>query len=454
MIHTSAVLSDPARTVSAAAASVPLASSPVQFFLAALTQASEARRDEAPDEDRQRPDPRREPREPPPADAPPPGAAGGCDPAAPRTQQRDALDRESSRHAVGGQPRSAEPRSALSDARAALEREARSSPPSAGPDSAETAPLDGDGESGGDPPPSAPRPAAQTAGPMRTSPAAPAPDAGRSSNVGGGPPDRPPDATPGNPRGMDAGGPRQAAGSVTPPTLPSGMASGTTPARDGESPPVRSDAVAPQPADKPQAADPPAGARESSAGAPPVPPRAAAGAQRAPLNAPARPATAGSVERSNDGAAEQLLRVLRSRMSDRQSQVTMRLDPPSLGAIRISMEVNGRDLALRIDSETHLAHHLLSEQADELRSALEAGGIRLERLELHPPADSNDPAGGWNEGPSDHGGSAGDPGGAPPHASGEPRSAGAASSGDGGTDTPEPLASIARGGARSLDIVA
>lgn len=162
-----------------------------------------------------------------------------------------------------------------------------------------------------------------------------------------------------------------------------------------------------------------------------------------------------SSERNPDGAVEQLVRVLRSRMSERQSQVTMRLDPPSLGGIRISMEVNARELSLRIDSETHLAHRLLSQQADELRAALEAGGIRLERLELHPPAQPHDGAGSGADRAAQGGGDSGPSGGSQSDAREEPPAAAmTVLSGDGGADAPDSITSIARGGARSLDVVA
>lgn len=156
-------------------------------------------------------------------------------------------------------------------------------------------------------------------------------------------------------------------------TLPSAVP-GTDEAPAGSSP--RSDSKTPTPA--------PVSARDASAT--PSSPARTVGTGRPGGAVATKPAAATEAGRSNDGELEQVVRVLRSRMSERQSHVTIRLDPPSLGAVRISMDVNGRELALRIDSETHLAHRLLTDQSDELRSVLEANGIRLERLEIHPPS--------------------------------------------------------------------
>ena len=81
---------------------------------------------------------------------------------------------------------------------------------------------------------------------------------------------------------------------------------------------------------------------------------------------------------------KQLLRVIRSRINGPRSHMTMRLEPASLGSIRITMDLNDRQMQLRIETESHLAQRMLSGKADVLRDALESSGITLERLEVKP----------------------------------------------------------------------
>ena len=95
----------------------------------------------------------------------------------------------------------------------------------------------------------------------------------------------------------------------------------------------------------------------------------------------------------NDVNLKQILRVIRSQIGQDRSHVTMRLDPPSLGSIRITMDLQQSKLELRIETESPLAQRLLSGKADVLREALESSGITIERLEIRsqtPSADTRD----------------------------------------------------------------
>lgn len=92
---------------------------------------------------------------------------------------------------------------------------------------------------------------------------------------------------------------------------------------------------------------------------------------------------------------DQIVKVLRRRLSDNLARVVMRLNPAELGKIRLEMNLRGDALELKIDTQTDLAHRLLLEDAETLRRALETAGIQLERLEIHPPqrgSDGSDPA--------------------------------------------------------------
>lgn len=89
---------------------------------------------------------------------------------------------------------------------------------------------------------------------------------------------------------------------------------------------------------------------------------------------------------------EQLVRVVRSRLNEKHTVATLRLDPPALGSVRLHMDLREDRLVLRIEPQSELAHRLLSEQTDALRVALESAGIRLQRVEIVQPPDGSDAA--------------------------------------------------------------
>lgn len=119
--------------------------------------------------------------------------------------------------------------------------------------------------------------------------------------------------------------------------------------------------------------------------------------RREPAIAKVRASRASAADRQdpskNDVNMKQLLRVIRSRISGPRSHMTMRLEPASLGSIRITMDLNDREMQLRIETESHLAQRMLSSKVDVLRDALESSGITLERLDikaLTPAPDAQD----------------------------------------------------------------
>lgn len=90
---------------------------------------------------------------------------------------------------------------------------------------------------------------------------------------------------------------------------------------------------------------------------------------------------------SGDSGAnvERITRVVLGRLNKNRSSTILRLDPPLLGSVRLQLDLRDQALQLRIDTQTDVAHRLLSEQMDSLRRNLEAAGIHLERVEVRPP---------------------------------------------------------------------
>jgi flagellar hook-length control protein FliK len=82
---------------------------------------------------------------------------------------------------------------------------------------------------------------------------------------------------------------------------------------------------------------------------------------------------------------ERIVRVIRSEVGRERSRATLRLDPPELGTIRMHMDLQKDRLLLRIDTQSEMAHRLLTEDVEALRVALAQSGIHLEKVEVRPP---------------------------------------------------------------------
>jgi flagellar hook-length control protein FliK len=118
----------------------------------------------------------------------------------------------------------------------------------------------------------------------------------------------------------------------------------------------------------------------------PVVSLAARGATRAAAFSAVKLAASRSAENADRSAnLERIVRLVAQSARGERSHTVMRLDPPELGSLRLQMDLRGEFLTLRIDTSTHVAHRLLTEDVDKLRQGLEASGIQLERVDLRPP---------------------------------------------------------------------
>lgn len=115
---------------------------------------------------------------------------------------------------------------------------------------------------------------------------------------------------------------------------------------------------------------------------------------------PQAPRNAEAHENTN---VERIVRELRTRVTQDRASASLRLDPPELGQIRMRMELEGDQMRLLIETQTHLAHHVLRETLDGLRAELAACGIQLAEVELRAPQPlPDDGSSGGFEGASGH----------------------------------------------------
>ena len=89
--------------------------------------------------------------------------------------------------------------------------------------------------------------------------------------------------------------------------------------------------------------------------------------------------------------AGRVIRGLTAMLQQRGGSMTMRLDPPALGQLRVQMTIARGVVTADFQPSTPEAQALLDRSIATLRSALESQGLTVERLTVHP-APSSTPA--------------------------------------------------------------
>ena len=84
-----------------------------------------------------------------------------------------------------------------------------------------------------------------------------------------------------------------------------------------------------------------------------------------------------------------IVQIIRSNIGRRQSQMTVQLDPPQLGKLRLDIRLNDNILQLNIMTETTEARQIIIDRMETLRANLETSGIQISRFEV--VVKSNDP---------------------------------------------------------------
>ncbi|MEM7621699.1 MAG: flagellar hook-length control protein FliK [Planctomycetota bacterium] len=75
---------------------------------------------------------------------------------------------------------------------------------------------------------------------------------------------------------------------------------------------------------------------------------------------------------------------LASLVKTKGGTLTIRLNPESLGAVRVQLDMKEGVVSARVEAETDSARALLESGVDRLRAALEARGLRVERVQVEP----------------------------------------------------------------------
>ena len=84
----------------------------------------------------------------------------------------------------------------------------------------------------------------------------------------------------------------------------------------------------------------------------------------------------------------QVLRGLRGVINQRGGNVTIRLNPPELGSLRIELQLNGGTVRASLQATSEAARALLTQDIGSLRQALESHGLTVDRLQVQHQANS------------------------------------------------------------------
>ena len=81
-------------------------------------------------------------------------------------------------------------------------------------------------------------------------------------------------------------------------------------------------------------------------------------------------------------SVQEMARVVRSTIGGKNASMTLRLDPPELGQLRIDVRMHDQTLEVRIEADTKAGHDMLRTRLGQLRQALESQGVRLDQLDV------------------------------------------------------------------------
>ncbi len=85
----------------------------------------------------------------------------------------------------------------------------------------------------------------------------------------------------------------------------------------------------------------------------------------------------------SDHAAGRILRGMSAMIHQNGGTMTMRLDPPELGSLRIQMTLNNGSVSASFSPGSDAARGLLEQHMGQLKTALESQGLLVDRLTIH-----------------------------------------------------------------------
>lgn len=82
------------------------------------------------------------------------------------------------------------------------------------------------------------------------------------------------------------------------------------------------------------------------------------------------------------GGVDGMARVLNASGGSGRYQATLRLDPPSMGTVRVQLNLQNEGLTIQVDAQSKSVAKLIESRLEDLREALSAHGIRVDRANV------------------------------------------------------------------------
>ncbi len=79
---------------------------------------------------------------------------------------------------------------------------------------------------------------------------------------------------------------------------------------------------------------------------------------------------------------QRVARVIHAKIGRNETVARIRLDPPEMGSVNVQLRMHHDTIRIRLATETASAKDLLNNHAGELRSAIEAHGFKIDRLDF------------------------------------------------------------------------
>ncbi len=111
----------------------------------------------------------------------------------------------------------------------------------------------------------------------------------------------------------------------------------------------------------------------------------------------------GPRESSQQAAFDRITKLVRAGVSGNRTVARIELNPPALGHLRVHVTLAGDKVQLRLVAENAEGRRVLVAQADDLRSAIERQGVRVQRMDFPVPQQSDEhPASSRADRSADH----------------------------------------------------
>lgn len=87
---------------------------------------------------------------------------------------------------------------------------------------------------------------------------------------------------------------------------------------------------------------------------------------------------------ANENTFDQVVLGLRTKIDAKNGKAEIRLEPPNLGVVHVSMQLTNGQLTAEFKSGSSMVRDLLSTNLDRLKSTLESQGVAVDRIAVNP----------------------------------------------------------------------